>query len=156
MLHPVRQIRLSPGRQHRLDILVQAQAPCHRVVECCEVDLREQLIPLALRMQRRLQLMPLMQLVQLLHALLQRDGNQQSHRNRSNMDDEIFPRMLRMRNMNIEHLNIEHRFVLLRSLRKVCSLVLKGRDFSPAISCSLVLKGRDFSPAICATKAPGL
>jgi type VI protein secretion system component VasF len=63
---------------------------------------------LGLRAQRCLQLVPLMQLVQLLHALLQRDRNQQPHRDRPQVDPEVLPGMDRF----VRRVYFDHRRLL--------------------------------------------
>jgi hypothetical protein len=55
--------------------------------------------------------MPLIQMVQFLDALLQRDGDQQPRRNRSQVNPEILPGMRRVR-----YVYIKHGFVLLQIL----------------------------------------
>src|ERR1035441_8816381 len=84
-----------------------------------------------LRAQVFLQLVALVQGVQPLDRLLQADRDQQANGDGAEVDPEALPRMRRLR-----HMDVDHGFVLLRSLREVCGLALKGRDFSPAISAS--------------------
>lgn len=85
------QVRLPTRRNHRLDIFVQRQQPPHLAVELREGDLLLHLVQLGLFAEARLQLMPLLQSVQRLDALLQRDRNQQADRDRPQMDEKVPP-----------------------------------------------------------------
>jgi len=68
-----------------------------------DVVLHSQMIVLSFLAQLLLQHMPLMQMVEVLDGLLQADRNQQANRDGGNVNQEILPRMRRVRHMNIKH-----------------------------------------------------